>query len=129
MLVKSLTLGKLKVMTESNDEVYCAVYQRAIELLGGRWTGAIIRALLGGRHRFSDITAAIPGLSDRMLAERLRELEAEGLLTRVVVPEMPVRVEYNLTEKGQALSGVIDALVDWLLTWGEETPTPLSYSR
>ena len=112
----------------THDEVYCAVYQHAIELLGGRWTGAIVRALLGGTTRFNDITAAIPGLSDRMLAERLRELEAEGLLTRAVIPEMPVRVEYHLTQKGLALSSVIDALVAWLTDWADEAPAPVAHA-
>jgi DNA-binding HxlR family transcriptional regulator len=113
---------------ETHEEVYCAVYQHAIELLGSRWTGAIVRALLGGTTRFNDITAAIPGLSDRMLAERLRELEAEGILTRSVIPEMPVRIEYHLTEKGRALSSVIDALVAWLAEWAEETPAPVAHA-
>jgi DNA-binding HxlR family transcriptional regulator len=113
---------------ETHDEVYCAVYQHAIELLGGRWTGAVVRALLGGMTRFNDITAAIPGLSDRMLAERLRELEAEGLLTRDVIPEMPVRVEYHLTQKGAALSSVIDALVVWLTEWADEAPAPVAHA-
>lgn len=107
------------------DEVFCAQYQRAIELVGSRWTGVIIRALLGGVHRFSDLKAAIPGLSDRMLAERLRELEAEGITTRVVVPEMPVRIEYHLTDKGRDLSAVLDALVHWLETWSDAAPAPL----
>jgi DNA-binding HxlR family transcriptional regulator len=115
--------------TMSDDlgsEVFCPQYQRAVELLGGRWTGAIIRALLGGIQRFSDLTAAIPGLSDRMLAERLRELEVEGLVSRVVIPEMPVRIEYHLTEKGEALSAVIEAIVRWLEHWGAETVVPFT---
>jgi DNA-binding HxlR family transcriptional regulator len=110
------------------DEVFCPYYQRAVELIGSRWTGAIIRAMLGGIHRFSDLTSAIPGLSDRMLAERLRELESEGIVTRAVLPEMPVRVEYRLTEKGRALSGIIDAVVAWLEDWSEETPAPVARS-
>ncbi len=110
---------------QAHDDVFCPVYQRAIELIGGRWTGAIVRAMLGGVCRFSDLAAAIPGLSDRMLAERLRELEAEGIVTRVVLPEMPVRVEYRLTDKGRALSDVIDALVAWLDDWSEAAPAPV----
>jgi DNA-binding HxlR family transcriptional regulator len=61
-----------------------------------------------------------------MLAERLRELESEGIVARTVVPEMPVRVEYRLTDKGRALSGVIEAMVTWLTQWGEETPVPFT---
>jgi DNA-binding HxlR family transcriptional regulator len=113
---------------QQHDEVFCPYYQRAIELIGGRWTGAIIRAMLGGCHRFSEITAAIPGLSDRMLAERLRELESEGIVSRIVVPEMPVRVDYRLTEKGEALSAVIDAIVAWLADWSEDKPAPLVHA-
>ena len=111
-----------------SDE-FCPAYQQGIELIGGRWTGAIVRAMLGGRTRFSDIVQGIPGLSDRMLAERLRELEAQGIVRRSVLPEMPVRVEYALTDKGRALSGVIEAMVTWLEQWGDETPVPFTAVR
>jgi DNA-binding HxlR family transcriptional regulator len=109
-----------------HQEAYCEYFQHAVELIGGRWTGAIIRALLSDIHRFSDLSATIPGLSDRMLAERLRELEAEGIVTRTVVPEMPVRIEYTLTPKGQALSGVIESVVTWLMDWTEEPAAPFA---
>jgi DNA-binding HxlR family transcriptional regulator len=108
------------------DEAYCPYYQNAVELIGGRWTGAIIRVLMSGVYRFSDIAAAIPGLSDRMLAERLRELESEGIVTRTVLPEMPVRIEYRLTDKGRALSGVIEAIVEWLMDWTGEPAAPFT---
>ena len=97
---------------------FCPIYHRAIELIGRRWTGAILRVLLGGPTRFSDIAGVIPGLSDRLLSERLKELEAEGIVARTVFPEMPVRIEYALTEKGHALEGVIAAVSDWAETWG-----------
>ncbi len=96
---------------------FCPIYHRAIELIGRRWTGAILRVLLSGQTRFSDITTAIPGLSDRLLSERLKELEAEGIVTRTVIPETPVRIEYRLTEKGRALSHVIDAVSEWAGEW------------
>ena len=112
---------------------FCPVYHRAIELIGRRWTGAIVRVLLGGPRRFSDITAAVPGLSDRLLSERLKELEAAGIVTRVVVPETPVRVEYRLTEKGRALSAVIAAVSEWATTWlappGPESDQPADAHR
>jgi DNA-binding HxlR family transcriptional regulator len=96
---------------------FCPRYHRAMEILGRRWTGAIVRALLAGRSRFTEITAAVPGLSDRLLSERLKELEAEGIATRTVIPETPVRIEYHLTEKGKALAGVVTALSEWAETW------------
>ncbi len=109
-----------------DDGLYCEYYQRAAELIGGRWTAAIIRALVGGVHQFSGLRTAIPGLSDRMLSERLRELEREGIVSRVVVPETPVRVEYHLTEKGKGLQPVMDAIITWIATWGEIQPKPIS---
>jgi DNA-binding HxlR family transcriptional regulator len=101
---------------------FCPVYHRAIELIGRRWTGAILRVLLGGPTRFSDIAGHIPGLSDRLLSERLKELEAEGIVVRTVYPEMPVRIEYALTGKGRALEGAIAAVSQWAETWGTLTP-------
>lgn len=96
---------------------FCPYYHRAAELIGRRWTGAILRALLSGVERFGDLTQTIPGLSDRMLSERLKELEAEGVVTRTVIPETPVRIEYRLTEKGRALSSVVEALSAWADEW------------
>lgn len=103
----------------NQDLALCPRYHRAVELIGRRWTGAIVRLLLGGRHRFNELRAAIPEISDRMLAERLRELESEGILTRIVVPESPVRVEYELTRKGRALEGALTAIGDWAERWIE----------
>lgn len=100
-----------------SSEAFCPLYHRAVELIGGRWTGAILRALLNGVTRFSDLTEAIPGLSDRMLSERLKELEAEGIVERSVIPERPVRIEYHLTEKGRALETVIATIGAWAAEW------------
>lgn len=105
-------------MTESaRITPFCPAYHRASEIVGRRWTGEIIRALLAGKTRFSEITAVIPGLSDRLLAERLRELEVEGIVERSVFPATPVRVHYALTCKGQALASVVDALSAWAHDW------------
>ncbi|HUF85333.1 MAG TPA: helix-turn-helix domain-containing protein [Acidimicrobiia bacterium] len=95
----------------------CATYQQAIELLGRRWTGEIVRALLDGKTRFREFTTTIPGLSDRLCSERLKDLEAEGIVERCVSPETPVRVDYRLTEKGQDLAGVVDAVSAWANRW------------
>lgn len=100
---------------------FCPKFQGAIELIGRRWTGAIVRALLTGATRFNDLAEVIPGLSDRLLSERLKELEAEGIVLRTVTPSTPVRVEYRLTAKGEALAEVIEALSTWAETW---TPAP-----
>jgi DNA-binding HxlR family transcriptional regulator len=96
---------------------FCPRYHHAVELIGRRWTGAVIRVLLGGRARYHELRNAIPDISDRMLAERLRELEHEGVIDRVVVPETPVRVEYELTEKGRALEPVVRAIATWAEHW------------
>lgn len=95
----------------------CSRFHHAVELIGGRWTGPILQAVLGGRHRYADIKATVPGLSDTMLSQRLRVLEAERLLERRVIPTSPVRVEYYPTDKGQALIPVLEAIADWAQEW------------
>ena len=101
---------------------FCPRFLHAVELVGRRWTGSILRALLGGPSRYHELRSAIPDLSDRMLSERLRELEAEGIVTRTVIPDSPVRVEYALTEKGRALEATIVAIAAWAETWLPATP-------
>jgi len=103
---------------------FCPAYHRAIEVIGRRWTGAVLRALLSGATRFTDVTAAVPNLSDRLLSERLKELEAEGIVSRTVIPETPVRIEYRLTDKGRALEGVIAAVSAWAEEWGWRDRAP-----
>jgi DNA-binding HxlR family transcriptional regulator len=95
-----------------------------MELIGSRWTATIIRALLGGVTQFSGLRQAIPGISDRMLSERLRELEREGIVERTVIADTPVRIEYRLTEKGAELSPVMNSMIEWLSKWGDRRPTP-----
>ncbi|HET7697058.1 MAG TPA: helix-turn-helix domain-containing protein [Vicinamibacterales bacterium] len=101
----------------------CARFHRAVELIGGRWTGAVIQLLLNGRMRFAELRDSIPDISDRMLSERLRELETEGIVERIVVPETPVRVEYELTEKGRALEQSLASLGRWAERWVPEPRT------
>ena len=96
---------------------FCPRYQRAVEIVGRRWSGAILRAMLAGATRFGEIQEAIPDLSNRMLSERLRELEDEGIVERVVLPERPVRIEYSLTGKGRSLNEVVEALSRWAEEW------------
>ena len=97
----------------------CPTFHRAIELIGRRWTGAVLQVLMGGRTRYCDIRAAIPDVSDRMLSERLKELEHEGIVVRVVTPDTPVRVEYELSEKGRGLERVLQAVAEWAHHWPE----------
>jgi DNA-binding HxlR family transcriptional regulator len=91
----------------------CTRFHRASELIGRRWTGAIIFLLLKQTCRFATLRDAIPDITDRMLSERLQELEDEGLVERTVVPDTPVRVEYSLTKKGKALAEPIGAIANW----------------
>jgi len=101
----------------------CSRFHRAVELIGSRWTGVIIQTLLHGPVRYAAIRAAVPDISDRMLCERLRALEVEGVVARRVFPETPVRVEYELTLKGQSLERALDAIGRWAEEW---IPAPAS---
>jgi DNA-binding HxlR family transcriptional regulator len=95
----------------------CKRYEHAIQLLGKRWTGLILDTLMEGPQRFCEMTATVEGLSDRVLSDRLRELESEGVIERTVYPQIPVRVEYRLTEKGRDLKPVVQAIHDWAEKW------------
>lgn len=95
----------------------CPKFEDAFVILGKRWTGLIIRTLLNGQKRFSEISAAIPNLSARMLTERFKELETYGIVSRTVYSETPVRIEYELTEKGEDLSQVMDEIQKWAEKW------------
>jgi len=97
----------------------CARFHKAVELVGRRWTGAVIQLLLRGRMRYAELRDAIPDISDRMLSERLRELESEGIVARIVIPETPVHVEYELTPKGRALEHALAAIGKWAERWIE----------
>lgn len=97
--------------------VMCPKYESGMDILGKRWTGLIIRVLLGGPKRFRDIKEIVPDMSDKMLTERLKQLEAADILIRSVYPETPVRVEYELTDKGRALEPVVEAIQTWCDKW------------
>lgn len=111
-------------MTTAHPPALCTRFHRASELIGRRWTGAIIFLLLKQTCRFATLRDAIPDITDRMLSERLQELEEEGLVERTVIPETPIRVEYSLTKKGKALAEPIGAIADWA-----EKYVPLADSR
>lgn len=95
----------------------CPRYEKTINLIGKRWTALILRALMSGPRRFSEIAAYVDGLSDRLLSERLRELEEAEILERRVLPQRPVIVEYQLTVRGADLRSVIVAIQSWADRW------------
>jgi DNA-binding HxlR family transcriptional regulator len=106
-------------MAESSPDCSCCPHlHEAVELIGRRWTGAIIEVLRhDGPLRFSEIVSGIPGLSDRLCSERMKELEARGVVERTVHPGPPVRVEYDLTRMGRALGPSLNALQAWAQEW------------
>lgn len=105
---------------------FCSRFHEAIELIGRRWNGAILNGLLAGPARYAELRAAIPQISDRMLSERLKELETAAIIVRRVTPDSPVKVEYQLTEKGRALEKALRAVSAWAQDW---LPEPKSSRR
>lgn len=101
---------------EENQNL-CPKIERSFELLGKRWTGLIIYVLLSGPKRFSEINAIIPDLSKRVLTERMKELEENGIVLRHVIPERPVRTEYLLTKKGTELGKILGPISQWANNW------------
>lgn len=101
------------------DYHLCPKFESAFELIGKRWTGLIIRVLQTGPKRFKELTEIIPNVSGRVLTERLKELESGGIIHRQVYPEMPVRIEYRLTLKGEDLIPVFEELQKWAIKWSE----------
>lgn len=99
------------------DRRACRGFHAAVELIGRRWNGVIIDALLAGPLRFSELQVAVSGIAPAMLSQRLKELEAAKLVHREVVSGPPIEVSYSLTEDGQRLSPVLDAVAVWSLTW------------
>ena len=99
------------------DDDQCRLFQASVELIGRRWSSAILLAVARGARRFSEIHASVPGLSERMLAQRLRELSAAEILARDVVPSTPVQVTYRLTPRGHELMAALQPLVRWGVRW------------
>jgi DNA-binding HxlR family transcriptional regulator len=95
----------------------CPFYHEAVELVGRRWTGAILRVLMDGPLRFSEVAQAVPELSDRLLSERMKELEARGIVERTVMPGPPLRVEYQLSRMGHELEPALSELEQWAKRW------------
>jgi DNA-binding HxlR family transcriptional regulator len=95
----------------------CPLYHEAVELVGRRWTGAILRVLMDGPLRFSEIAQAVPELSDRLLSERMKELEARGIVERTVISGPPLRVEYELSRMGRELGPALAEIQRWARRW------------
>jgi DNA-binding HxlR family transcriptional regulator len=109
---------RVVVATEDGRPMCCPHFHQAVELVGKRWTGAIIAVLLdGGTMRFSEVGQAVPQLSDRLLSERMKELEGRGLVERRVSDTTPARVEYELTAMGRDLAPALGELAAWGRRW------------
>jgi DNA-binding HxlR family transcriptional regulator len=109
---------KVAVATLERPGECCPHLHEAIELIGKRWTGAIVYVLLNaGPMRFTEIGGSVPQLSDRLLSERMKELEARGIVERHVTNGAPVRVEYSLTDMGQELAPALRELREWAHRW------------
>ena len=104
----------------------CPLYHEAVELVGRRWTGAILSVLMDGPLRFSEVAHAVPELSDRLLSERMKELEARGIVERTVIPGPPLRVEYGLSEMGRELEPALSELQHWAERWLSPRASALS---
>lgn len=111
------------------DDEACRRLISSTELVGRRWSSGILLALGRGATRFSAIVAAVEGLSDRMAAQRLRELEAAGLIERHVIPSTPVQVRYRLTQAGLELLRALQPLGAWGHRWGELSDTATTARR
>jgi len=95
----------------------CPRFEKAVEILSKRWTALIVFQLLAGPQRFVHIENGLPNLSGKVLSERLKELELEGIVKREVFPESPVRIEYSLTDKGRALAPIFSEIGRWSTDW------------
>ena len=100
------------------------VEQTSFDLLGKRWSALIVQDLIGGPRRFREILGDLGRINDKVLSQRLKELEGRGIVERRLFPEVPVRVEYTLTEKGRGLAGVINAMEQWDAAWSDGAPHP-----
>ncbi|HLW94622.1 MAG TPA: helix-turn-helix domain-containing protein [Solirubrobacteraceae bacterium] len=121
-MVSQVTQADLEPATATDQQAErptcCPYFHQAVELIGRRWTGAILETLMqAGSLRFSSIAAAVPDLSDRMLSDRLKELESNALVERTVIAGPPVRVQYALTQKGQELAPALEELKRWARNW------------
>lgn len=95
----------------------CPKFEEAFAIIAKKWNGLLIRVLLDGSKRFSEIRSHIPELSDKVLADKLKDLETQGIIIRTVYPQIPVKVEYTLTAKGRAFKPILDEIQTWASDW------------
>ncbi|AIQ18108.1 helix-turn-helix domain-containing protein [Paenibacillus sp. FSL L8-0470] len=102
-----------------NDFEMCPRFEKAVDVLSKRWVALIVFVLMNGPRRFGEIESCLSNLSGKVLSDRLKEMENEGIITRTVYPEMPVRIEYSLTDKGTALAPILGEISNWSTEWIE----------
>ncbi|MES0838310.1 MULTISPECIES: winged helix-turn-helix transcriptional regulator [Nocardiopsidaceae] len=95
------------------DDEVCRSFQRSVEIVGKKWTASVLLASVRGARRFVEYRSYVPGISNQLLSQRLRELQAHGLIDRTVVPTTPVQILYRPTERGAGLMRVLHPLVEW----------------
>jgi DNA-binding HxlR family transcriptional regulator len=115
------TLKQTPANLEHIDDEACRRFQGSIEFVGKRWSSGILLAITRGHTRFSEIIAAVPGLSDRLLSQRVKELEHEGVLERIVIPTTPVQISYQLTERGADLMRSLQSIAEWGQRWSDSS--------
>jgi DNA-binding HxlR family transcriptional regulator len=103
---------------------HCPV-ELAVDVIGGKWRSVILSHLKEGVHRYGELRRRMPDVSEKMLTQRLRELEADGLVMRRDLGTTPPHVEYRLTDEGHSLAPVLQALYDWGVARAERTGTPI----
>ncbi len=97
----------------------CPRFEKAVDMLSKRWVALIVFVLMKGPRRFGEIESCLSNLSGKVLSDRLKEMENEGIIERTVYPEMPVRIEYSLTSKGNALAPILGEIGNWSTDWIE----------
>ncbi|UQZ36570.1 transcriptional regulator [Paenibacillus sp. PK3_47] len=102
-----------------NEFEMCPRFEKAVDLLSKRWVALIVFVLMQGPRRFGEIESCLSNLSGKVLSDRLKEMENEGIIQRTVYPEMPVRIEYSLTDKGTALAPILGEISNWSSDWIE----------
>ncbi len=115
----------LSMKKQTNEVVQVNMHEemrRALALLSGKWKLEIMWLLNQRVYRFGELRKAIPGITQHMLTAQLRELEADGLVSRTVFAEVPPRVEYEMTQKARGLEPMMKALIDWWNEYGQSVP-------